>query len=94
MPDIRPSAASRCVLPHTDRGLIRRHLLGEAERDATSGRFGRLRAAVPGTPFSNRLESLGASGAYTSTDALLLCTYALALTATLGAVSGLVRRRR
>ncbi|MER5467469.1 MFS transporter [Streptomyces sp. NPDC002685] len=50
--------------------------------------------AVFGTLFLDRLESLGAPGAYTSADALLACTYALAATAVLGAVSGLVRRRR
>lgn len=50
--------------------------------------------AAFGTLFLNRLESLGAPGAYTSADALLMCTYALAATATSGAVSGLVRRRR
>ncbi|MET7853712.1 MFS transporter [Streptomyces avermitilis] len=50
--------------------------------------------AAFGTLFLNRLESLGAPGAYTSADALLVCMYALAATATTGAVSGLVRRRR
>ena len=50
--------------------------------------------AAFGTLFLNRLESLGAPGAYTSADALLACMYALAGTAVLGAVSGLVRRRR
>ncbi|GAA3806095.1 hypothetical protein GCM10023083_46420 [Streptomyces phyllanthi] len=50
--------------------------------------------AVSGTLFFNRLESLGALGAYTFADVLLACVYALAGTAFLGAVSGLVRRRR
>ncbi|BAC73195.1 putative transmembrane transport protein [Streptomyces avermitilis MA-4680 = NBRC 14893] len=50
--------------------------------------------AAFGTLFLNRLESLGAPGAYTSADALLVCMYALAGTAATGAVSGLVRRRR
>ncbi|MFJ2826756.1 MFS transporter [Streptomyces sp. NPDC087263] len=62
---------------------------------ATVTQLGQLiGVAAFGTLFLNRLESLGASGAYTSADALLVCTYALAGTATLGAVSGLVRRRR
>ncbi|KPI18813.1 major facilitator superfamily MFS_1 [Actinobacteria bacterium OK074] len=50
--------------------------------------------ATFGTLFLNRLESLGGPQAYTSSDAFLACTYALAATAALGAVSGLVRRRR
>ncbi|MYW65667.1 MFS transporter [Streptomyces sp. SID8379] len=50
--------------------------------------------ATFGTLFLNRFEALGASGAYTSSDALLMCAYALAGAAALGAVSGLVRRRR
>lgn len=50
--------------------------------------------AAFGTLFLNRLESLGAPGAYTSADALLVCMFALAATAATGAVSGLVRRRR
>ncbi|WP_326726206.1 MULTISPECIES: MFS transporter [unclassified Streptomyces] len=62
---------------------------------ATVTQLGQLiGVAAFGTLFLNRLESLGAPGAYTSADALLACTYALAGTATLGAVSGLVRRRR
>jgi hypothetical protein len=62
---------------------------------ATVTQLGQLTGvAAFGTLFLNRLESLGASGAYTSADALLMCTYALAATATAGAVSGLVRRRR
>jgi hypothetical protein len=50
--------------------------------------------AVFGTLFLNRLESLGAPGAYTSAKALLACVFALAGTAAVGAVSGLVLRRR
>ncbi|MDX6364718.1 MAG: hypothetical protein QOC85_3728 [Streptomyces sp.] len=62
---------------------------------ATVTQLGQLTGvAVFGTLFLNRLESLGAPGAYTSAEALLACMYALAATATLGAVSGLVRRRR
>ncbi|QUW82052.1 MFS transporter [Streptomyces mirabilis] len=62
---------------------------------ATVAQLGQLiGVAAFGTLFLNRLESLGAPGAYTSADALLMCTYALAATATSGAVSGLVRRRR
>ncbi|MGW3492288.1 MFS transporter [Streptomyces sp. NPDC001020] len=53
-----------------------------------------LGVAAFGALFLNRLESLGELGAYTSSDALLACMYALAATAVLGAVSGLVRRRR
>ncbi|MFG2497008.1 MFS transporter [Streptomyces sp. NPDC048441] len=47
-----------------------------------------------GALFLNRLESQGAPGAYSSADALLVCAYALAGVAALGAVSGLVRLRR
>ncbi|MFD7819390.1 MFS transporter [Streptomyces sp. NPDC059785] len=62
---------------------------------ATVTQLGQLiGVAAFGTLFLNRLESLGASGAYTSADALLACMYALAVAATLGAVSGLVLRRR
>jgi hypothetical protein len=53
-----------------------------------------LGVAVFGTLFLNRLESLGAPGAYTSAEALLACMFALAGTAAVGAVSGLVLRRR
>lgn len=53
-----------------------------------------LGVAVFGTLFLNRLESLGAPGAYTSAKALLACMFALAGTAAVGAVSGLVLRRR
>ncbi|MFE9097702.1 MFS transporter [Streptomyces sp. NPDC007264] len=62
---------------------------------ATVTQLGQLiGVALFGTLFFNRLESLGAPGAYTSSEALLACMYALAATAVLGAVSGLVRRRR
>ncbi|MFJ9961602.1 MFS transporter [Streptomyces avermitilis] len=62
---------------------------------ATVTQLGQLiGVAAFGTLFLNRLESLGAPGAYTSADALLVCMYALAATAATGAVSGLVRRRR
>ncbi|MFI8876197.1 MFS transporter [Streptomyces sp. NPDC055243] len=47
-----------------------------------------------GALFLNRLESQGAPGAYSSAQALLVCAYALAGAAVLGAVSGLVRLRR
>lgn len=47
-----------------------------------------------GALFLSRLESQGAPGAYSSADALLVCAYALAGAAALGAVSGLVRMRR
>jgi MFS family permease len=50
--------------------------------------------ACYGALFLNRLESQGAPGAYSSADALLVCAYALAGAAALGAVSGLVRMRR
>ncbi|WP_202121160.1 MFS transporter [Streptomyces sp. BA2] len=50
--------------------------------------------ACYGALFLNRLESQGAPEAYSSADALLVCAYALAGVAALGAVSGLVRRRR
>ncbi|MFG2646956.1 MFS transporter [Streptomyces sp. NPDC048436] len=50
--------------------------------------------ACYGALFLNRLESQGAPGAYSSADALLVCAYALAGVAALGAVSGLVRMRR
>jgi MFS family permease len=62
---------------------------------ATVTQLGQLiGVAAFGTLFLNRLESLGASGAYTSAEALLAGMDALALTAVVGAVSGLVRRRR
>ncbi|MEU6219215.1 MFS transporter [Streptomyces sp. NPDC047022] len=62
---------------------------------ATVTQLGQLTGvAAFGTLFLNRLESPGAPGAYTSSDALLACVYALAATSMLGAVSGLVRRRR
>jgi hypothetical protein len=62
---------------------------------ATVTQLGQLiGVAAFGTVFLNRLESLGAPGAYTSSDALVVCMFALAATAATGAVSGLVRRRR
>ncbi|MFE0454771.1 MFS transporter [Streptomyces sp. NPDC058914] len=62
---------------------------------ATVTQLGQLiGVAVFGTLFLNRLESLGAPEAYTSSKALLTCMFALAATAALGAVSGLVLRRR
>ena len=62
---------------------------------ATVAQLGQLiGVAAFGTLFLNRLESLGASGAYTSAEALLACMFALAGTAAVGAVSGLVLRRR
>ncbi|MGW0764296.1 MFS transporter [Streptomyces sp. NPDC002676] len=47
-----------------------------------------------GTLFLNRLESLGAPRAYTSAQALSDCAWVLAALAAVGAVSGLVLRRR
>ncbi|WP_240529545.1 MFS transporter [Streptomyces mangrovisoli] len=62
---------------------------------ATVTQLGQLTGvAAFGTLFLNRLESLGAREAYTSAEALLTCMFALAATAALGAVSGLVLRRR
>ncbi|MFI7497843.1 MFS transporter [Streptomyces sp. NPDC049687] len=62
---------------------------------ATVTQLGQLiGVAAFGTLFLNRLESLGAPEAYTSSKALLTCMFALAATAALGAVSGLVLRRR
>ncbi|WP_458243720.1 MFS transporter [Streptomyces sp. MAI_2237] len=62
---------------------------------ATVAQLGQLTGvAAFGTLFLNRLESLGAPGAYTSAKALLACMFALAATAAVGAVSGLVLRRR
>jgi MFS family permease len=62
---------------------------------ATVTQLGQLTGvAAFGTLFLNRLESLGGSGAYTSAEALLACVFALAGTAAVGAVSGLVLRRR
>ncbi|MFD3618197.1 MFS transporter [Streptomyces sp. NPDC058676] len=62
---------------------------------ATVTQLGQLTGvAVFGTLFLNRLESLGGSEAYTSAEALLACMFALAGTAAVGAVSGLVLRRR
>ncbi|MEV6752127.1 MFS transporter [Streptomyces sp. NPDC051214] len=62
---------------------------------STVAQLGQLTGvACYGALFLNRLESQGAPGAYSSADALLVCTYALAGAAALGAVSGLVRVRR
>ncbi|MEH0555402.1 MFS transporter [Streptomyces sp. B21-101] len=62
---------------------------------ATVTQLGQLiGVAAFGTLFFDRLESLGAPQAYTSAEALLTCMFALATTAALGAVSGLVLRRR
>jgi MFS family permease len=62
---------------------------------ATVAQLGQLiGVAAFGTLFLNRLESLGAPRAYTSAEALLACVFALAGTAAVGAVSGLVLRRR
>jgi len=62
---------------------------------ATVAQLGQLTGvAAFGTLFLNRLESLGALEAYTSAEALSVCMFALAGTAALGAVSGLVLRRR
>ncbi|MFD8570409.1 MFS transporter [Streptomyces sp. NPDC059639] len=47
-----------------------------------------------GTLFLGRVETERPLGAYSSSDALLICAYALAAVAGAGAVSGLVRRRR
>ncbi|MGW1026930.1 MFS transporter [Streptomyces sp. NPDC002577] len=62
---------------------------------ATVAQLGQLiGVAAFGTLFLNRLESFGAHSAYTSAEALLACMYALTATAAVGAVSGLVLRRR
>ncbi|MFF4396805.1 MFS transporter [Streptomyces sp. NPDC001480] len=62
---------------------------------ATVAQLGQLiGVAAFGTLFLNRLESLGAPRAYTSAEALSVCAWALAGTAAVGAVSGLVLRRR
>ncbi|GKQ37205.1 MFS transporter [Streptomyces sp. A012304] len=62
---------------------------------ATVTQLGQLiGVAAFGTLFFDRLESLGGPQAYTSAEALLACMFALATTAALGAVSGLVLRRR
>jgi MFS family permease len=62
---------------------------------ATVAQLGQLiGVAAFGTLFLNRFESLGAPGAYTSAKALSECMYALAATATVAAVAGLVPRRR
>ncbi|MGV9452882.1 MFS transporter [Streptomyces sp. NPDC003635] len=62
---------------------------------ATVTQLGQLTGvAVFGTLFLSRFESLGGSEAYTSAEALFTCLFALAGTAAVGAVSGLVLRRR
>ncbi|MFE0510882.1 MFS transporter [Streptomyces sp. NPDC058964] len=62
---------------------------------ATVTQLGQLiGVAAFGTLFLNRLESLAAPAAYTSAEALWACMWALAGTAAVGAVSGLVLRRR
>lgn len=62
---------------------------------STVAQLGQLTGvACYGALFLNRLESQGAPGTYSSADALLVCSYALAGAAALGAVSGLVRLRR
>ncbi|MFK4064616.1 MFS transporter [Streptomyces sp. NPDC029674] len=62
---------------------------------ATVTQLGQLTGVAGfGALFLNRLESGGAPGAYSSADAFLTCACALAAVAALGAVSGLVRRRR
>nr|WP_308428954.1 MFS transporter [Streptomyces brasiliensis] len=62
---------------------------------ATVTQLGQLiGVAAFGTLFLNRLESLGPLEAYTSAKALSTCMWTLAGTAAVGAVSGLVRRRR
>lgn len=62
---------------------------------ATVTQLGQLAGvAAFGALFFDRLESLGGPAAYTSSQALLTCMFALAATAALGAVSGLVLRRR
>ncbi|POX48376.1 MFS transporter [Streptomyces sp. Ru71] len=62
---------------------------------ATVAQLGQLiGVAAFGTLFLNRLESLGAPGAYSSSEALLTCMLALTATAAAGAVAGPVRRRR
>lgn len=62
---------------------------------ATVTQLGQLTGvACFGALFLNRLELQGPPGAYSSGNALLVCFYALASVAALGAVSGLVRMRR
>jgi hypothetical protein len=62
---------------------------------ATVTRLGQLIGVASfGTLFPNRLESLGALRSYTSAEAFSACAWALAATASAGAVSGLVLRRR
>ncbi|MFG2357591.1 MFS transporter [Streptomyces sp. NPDC048521] len=62
---------------------------------ATVTQLGQLLGVASfGTLFLNRLESLGALRSYTSAEAFSVCAWALAGTAVVGAVSGLVLRRR
>ncbi len=62
---------------------------------ATVTQLGQLTGvAAFGAIYLGGVESQAAPGAYTSADALLVCCYALAAAAALGAVSGLVRMRR
>ncbi|CUW28443.1 putative MFS-type transporter EfpA [Streptomyces reticuli] len=62
---------------------------------ATVAQLGQLiGVAAFGTLFLNRLESFGALRSYTSAEAFSVCAWALAGTAAVGAVSGLVLRRR
>ncbi|MFF5440982.1 MFS transporter [Streptomyces achromogenes] len=62
---------------------------------ATVAQLGQLiGVAAFGTLFLNRIESFGALGPYTSAEAFSVCAWALAGTAAVGAVSGLVLRRR
>jgi MFS family permease len=72
-----------------------RHAADASGLLATVTQLGQLMGVAGfGTLFLNRLESLGPSEAYTSAEALLACMFALAGTAAVGAVSGLVLRRR
>ncbi len=62
---------------------------------ATVAQLGQLiGVAAFGTLFLNRIESFGALGPYPSAEAFSVCAWALAGTAAVGAVSGLVLRRR
>lgn len=62
---------------------------------ATVTQLGQLiGVAAFGTLFLNRLESYGVLRPYTSAEAFWVCAWALAGTAAVGAVSGLVLRRR
>ncbi|GAA3107895.1 MFS transporter [Streptomyces echinatus] len=62
---------------------------------ATVAQLGQLIGVASfGTLFLNRLESFGPLGPYSSAEAFSVCAWALAGTAAVGAVSGLVLRRR